>query len=115
MGVRPMRRTSLCATSVRRFWAASVKPAMLLAMLALGPQAVHAENAAAPNDQANDQLVDPWPDLARDAFNGRPMADGTGVLAIEMPYRAEDAAIVPVTLRLTLPPEDTRRVKAITL
>ena len=67
------------------------------------------------NDQANDQANDPWPDLVRDAFNGRPMADGTGVLAIDMPYRAEDAAIVPVTLRLTLPPEDMRRVKAVTL
>jgi sulfur-oxidizing protein SoxY len=32
-----------------------------------------------------------------------------------MPYRAEDAAIVPVTLRATLPPGDARRVLAITL
>jgi hypothetical protein len=28
-------------------------------------------------------------------FNGRPLADGTDLLAIEMPGRAEDAAIVP--------------------
>jgi sulfur-oxidizing protein SoxY len=58
---------------------------------------------------------DPWPDLVRDAFSGRDMADGAGVIAIEMPYRAEDASIVPVTLRTTLPPGDTRSVKAITL
>ncbi len=58
---------------------------------------------------------DPWPDLARDIFKGRPLADGTGLIAIEMPYRAEDAAIVPVTLRTTLPPGDTRAVKTITL
>ncbi len=58
---------------------------------------------------------DPWPGLARDIFNGRDLADGAGVIAIEMPYRAEDAAIVPVTLRATLPPGDTRAVKAITL
>jgi sulfur-oxidizing protein SoxY len=37
------------------------------------------------------------------------------VIAIEMPYRAEDAAIVPVTLRTELPPGDSRRVLAITL
>ena len=43
------------------------------------------------------------------------MNDGAGVIAIEMPLRAEDAAIVPVTLRATLPPGDTRRVVAITL
>jgi sulfur-oxidizing protein SoxY len=58
---------------------------------------------------------DPWPDLVRDVFNGRDVADGTSVIAIEMPYRAEDAAVVPVTLRTTLPPGDSRVVKAITL
>ena len=57
----------------------------------------------------------PWPDLARDIFNGRAPADSAGLIAIEMPYRAEDAAIVPVTLRATLPPGDTRALKAITL
>ncbi len=59
--------------------------------------------------------TDPWPELARDIFNGRQLADGAGLVAIEMPYRAEDAAIVPVTLRATLPAGDTRTVKAITL
>ncbi len=58
---------------------------------------------------------DPWPDLVRDVFNGRDLADGAGVIAIEMPSRAEDASVVPVTLRTTLPPGDTRSVKAITL
>ena len=58
---------------------------------------------------------DPWPDLVRDVFNGRPIADGAAVLAVEMPARAEDAALVPVTLRTTLPPGDTRSVKTITL
>jgi sulfur-oxidizing protein SoxY len=32
-----------------------------------------------------------------------------------MPYRAEDAAIVPVTVRSTLPPGDGRSVKAFTI
>jgi sulfur-oxidizing protein SoxY len=58
---------------------------------------------------------DPWPGLAQDIFNNRAMNDGNGVIAIEMPYRAEDAAIVPVTLRAKLPPGDARRVLAITL
>jgi sulfur-oxidizing protein SoxY len=58
---------------------------------------------------------DPWPDLARDAFNKRLIVDGTGVVTVEMPYRAEDASIVPVTIRNTLSPGDQRRVKAFTL
>jgi sulfur-oxidizing protein SoxY len=58
---------------------------------------------------------DPWPSLVQDIFNNRDMNDGSGVIAIEMPYRAEDAAIVPVTLRNVLPSGDLRRVVAITL
>jgi sulfur-oxidizing protein SoxY len=61
------------------------------------------------------ETVDPWPELARDVFNGRPLADGASLVTVEMPYRAEDAAIVPVTLRAALPAGDTRTVKAMTL
>jgi sulfur-oxidizing protein SoxY len=61
------------------------------------------------------EAYDPWPGLVQDIFNNRPMNDGADVIAIEMPYRAEDAAIVPVTLRTKLSPGDTRRVKTITL
>ena len=64
---------------------------------------------------ATSETYDPWPGLVQDIFNNRAMNDGAGLIAIEMPYRAEDAAIVPVTLRATLPPGDTRRVLAITL
>ena len=65
--------------------------------------------------QAAADSYDPWPGLVQDIFNNRPIDEGTGIVAIEMPYRAEDAAIVPVTLRVTLSPADNRRVVAITL
>jgi sulfur-oxidizing protein SoxY len=58
---------------------------------------------------------DPWPGLVQDIFNNRPINDGSDVIGIEMPYRAEDAAIVPVTLASKLSPEDDRRMVAITL
>ena len=58
---------------------------------------------------------DPWPGLVQDIFNNRAMNDGAEVIGIEMPYRAEDAAIVPVTLRTRLSPGDNRRVLRITL
>jgi len=64
---------------------------------------------------ATPDAYDPWPGLVQDLFNNRPMNDGTNVIAIEMPYRAEDAAIVPVTLRTKLSPGDSRRVLTITL
>jgi len=70
---------------------------------------------AGPIDAATPDAYDPWPGLVQDIFNNRPMNDGAEVIAIEMPYRAEDAAIVAVTLRVKLPPADGRRVVAITL
>jgi len=61
------------------------------------------------------EASDPWPDLVRDVFAGRHLADGTGLIAIEMPARAEDAGIVPVTLSATIPPDDKRVPVAFTL
>jgi sulfur-oxidizing protein SoxY len=61
------------------------------------------------------ESVDPWPDLVRDVFAGRPLVDGTGLIAIEMPARAEDAGIVPVTLSVIIPPGDKRVPVAFTL
>jgi sulfur-oxidizing protein SoxY len=64
---------------------------------------------------ATPEAYDPWPGLVQDIFKNRPINDGVDVIAIEMPYRAEDAAIVPVTLRTKLSPDDSRRVLTITL
>jgi sulfur-oxidizing protein SoxY len=58
---------------------------------------------------------DPWPGLVQDIFNNRPMSDGTDIIGIEMPARAEDASLVPVTLRSKLSPADSRRIRTITL
>jgi sulfur-oxidizing protein SoxY len=79
---------------------------MLAALVALGvgATALHAEDAD-----------DPWPGLVRDAFNGRAIEDGSSILALDLPYRAEDAAIVPLTVRTNLPAGDPRRVTAITV
>jgi sulfur-oxidizing protein SoxY len=68
---------------------------------------------ASPLDAA--EPYDPWPGLVQDIFNNRPINDGGDVIGIEMPYRAEDAAIVPVTLASKLSPDDSRRMVAITL
>ena len=46
---------------------------------------------------------DPWPDLAKEIFHGAALQDGSGFLALEAPTRAEDAAIVPVTMNVNLP------------
>jgi sulfur-oxidizing protein SoxY len=70
---------------------------------------------ASPVPALSAEPYDPWPGLVHDVFHDRPMNDGNDVIGIELPYRAEDAAIVPVTLKTKLAPTDGRRVLSITL
>jgi sulfur-oxidizing protein SoxY len=80
--------------------------AALAAITALGvcvPAPAHA-------DQAGEDAG-----ILSEVFKGRPVEDGNGLIAIDMPARAEDAAIVPVTMRSTLAPGDARSVRAFTL
>jgi sulfur-oxidizing protein SoxY len=84
-------------------------------LLCLGGLLIALQFGARLAPAAAPETYDPWPGLVQDIFNNRAMNDGAGVIAIEMPYRAEDAAIVPVALRMTLPPGDSRRVVAVTL
>src|SRR5262249_27720648 len=55
-----------------------------------------------------------WPALANEGFKGRQLLDGSGLLGIEMPGRAEETAIVPLTKRPALPAGGARRLKALT-
>jgi len=72
-----------------------------------GAQSV-VQPATAPADEV-------WAGLVGDVFDDRPMTDGTGVLTLDAPYRAEDAAVVPMTLTFGLPAGDTRSIRKVTL
>lgn len=54
---------------------------------------------------------DPWPGLVTDIFQGRAISEGGGAIALDAPARAEDAAIVPTTMRFP----DPSQVKVATL
>jgi sulfur-oxidizing protein SoxY len=84
----------------RRFVLGGLPGALLLA-----PRA----RAGAPVD------ADPWPALVPQIFPNRVLEDGAKLLTIDAPYRAEDAAVVPVSLRTTLAADDPRHVRKITL
>jgi sulfur-oxidizing protein SoxY len=58
---------------------------------------------------------DVWPSLAAQIFESRQLQRGDAILAIDAPYRAEDAALVPVDIRSLLPPGDSRHMRSITL
>ena len=80
----------------------------IVAAVAMG-FAGRAANAQAPAE------ADPWPSLAEQIFGKQAIADGSNVLAIDAPYRAEDAAVVPVSVHNILPAGDHRRIQSITL
>jgi len=56
---------------------------------------------------------DPWPDIKRDVFASREIIEEDGTITLEAPYRAEDAAVVPLTMRM--PASIARNVKTLTL
>lgn len=62
------------------------------------------------------QTADPgasWASIKKDVFAGREIADGTGMITLDAPIRAEDAAIVPLTIKM--PGSFAANVKALTI
>ena len=94
-----MQRGPCATTPVRRF---TVAAAFALAIF------------AAPALAAGDE-DEPWPDLRETLFGERPIAEGAGVVSLEAPYRAYDAAIVPVTIAAEISQTDARYIKTLTL
>lgn len=58
---------------------------------------------------------DTWSELKPDIFGERPLIENSGVIALEAPYRAEDAALVPMTITIDTARLGGASVKAITL
>lgn len=89
-----------------RLFAASLCLAALAAPLS-------AQEAAAPLSaqeasealRANPEVVgETWPDLRQLIYSQRPVHDGAHFMALEAPYRAHDAAVVPIEVAITPPP-----------
>jgi sulfur-oxidizing protein SoxY len=56
-----------------------------------------------------------WPEIRQGIIGDRPVEDGVGLVTLVTPKRAEDAAIVPIEVRLTLPDQDARRIAKVTV
>jgi sulfur-oxidizing protein SoxY len=67
--------------------------------------AAGAGNAAVAGD-------DPWQDIRQDVFENKDVTEGDGMVALDAPYRAEDAAVVPLTVHI---PPSAGDVKSLTL
>ena len=58
---------------------------------------------------------DPWPDIRDALFGESKIAEEDGVITLEAPKRAYDAAIVPVTVRAAAPQSAERYIKTVHL
>lgn len=58
---------------------------------------------------------DVWSELKGDLYGERPIHDGAEWLAVEAPYRAHDAAIVPIEIVALRPQTGAQSIKTITL
>ncbi|MEQ8799745.1 MAG: quinoprotein dehydrogenase-associated SoxYZ-like carrier [Salinisphaeraceae bacterium] len=56
-----------------------------------------------------------WPSLKAEHFGDRPIRDGEAVIGLDAPYRAEDAAIVPIGITDKLPSDSERRIERLWL
>ena len=59
--------------------------ALAFVFMLAGPAAIAAED-------------DPWPGIAKDVFAGKEIAESTDIV-LDAPYRAEDAGVVPISVR----------------
>ncbi|OYW52428.1 MAG: quinoprotein dehydrogenase-associated SoxYZ-like carrier [Hyphomicrobium sp. 32-62-53] len=93
----------------RLTWKASFAAAAL-AFVAVGAAPVTAAEPASGNALIEADL---WPTLQKDIFGAKVPAENASVVTIEAPPRADDAALVPVTVRI--PADAAKRVTRMTL
>jgi sulfur-oxidizing protein SoxY len=73
---------------------------------------VTARAQGATQDQPSEET---WNSIKGDIFKDRPVLDGSGLVVLDAPRRAEDAAVVPIGMRVNLGDDDKRTLKALTL
>lgn len=100
MSLAPIHRPPTLGSKQLRRW-----------LLALGCGVALATGSAA----AAEPSEEAWQDIRASEFGDQPIRDGAGVIALEAPYRAYDAAIVPITMVAGFPQSPERYVRKITL
>lgn len=49
---------------------------------------------------AQQEADDPWPGIRKDLYAARDISEGDGAIELTAPVRADDAAVVPITMRI---------------
>jgi sulfur-oxidizing protein SoxY len=88
----------------------AIVPVLMAALCLALPVTARAQGAA--QDQPSEET---WNSIKGDIFKDRPILDGAGLVTLDAPRRAEDAAIVPIGMRVNLGGDDKRTLKSLTL
>jgi sulfur-oxidizing protein SoxY len=83
-----------------------IVPALMATLYFAGPPAARAQ------EQPSEET---WNSIRGDIFKDRPILDGSGLVMLDAPRRAEDSAIVPIGMRVNFADDDKRTLKSLTL
>ena len=89
-----------------------IAPALIAAVCLAAPPAARAQAVSASQDQPSEET---WNSIKGDIFKDRPVLDGSGLVILDAPRRAEDAAVVPIGMGVKLSGDDTRTLQSLTL
>jgi sulfur-oxidizing protein SoxY len=89
-----------------------IVPALMAAVYLAAPPAAHAQAATVGQDQPSEET---WNSIRGDIFKNRPILDGSGLVVLDAPRRAEDSAIVPIGMRVNFADGDKRTLQSLTL
>ena len=90
-----------------------IVPALLVALCLAGTQAVRVQAASTGAEQPPEAT---WNSIKGDIFKRiSPILDGAGLVILDAPRRAENAALVPIDMRVNLSDDDNRTLQSLTL
>jgi sulfur-oxidizing protein SoxY len=89
-----------------------IVPALMAAVYLAAPPVAHAQAATVGQDQPSEET---WNSIRGDIFKNRPILDGSGLVVLDAPRRAEDSAIVPIGMRVNFADGDKRTLQSLTL
>jgi sulfur-oxidizing protein SoxY len=89
-----------------------IAPALIAAVYLAAPAAARAQAASSGAAQPSEET---WNSIKGDIFRDRPVLDGSGLVILDAPRRAEDAAVVPIGMGVNLTGDDKRTLQSLTL
>jgi len=102
----------MSAFSTMSIFSRVIASVLMAAVYVAAPTAVRAQAATSGQDRPSEET---WNSIKGDIFKGRPILDGSGLVILDAPRRAEDAAVVPIGMSVNFTGDDKRTLQALTL